>query len=118
MAEEALSPTLWRTCRVLASKPRLRIFLWLAQHPGKSVSAIAARFKVPLPAASQDLRALEARTVLASRRVGRFVEYQLGRESAGSFAGGLVRALRCELEQDPESVKLLAKLATAFTHPR
>ena len=56
-----LQPTRWRTCRVLANRPRQQIFGLLVQQFPQTVSAVAARLHLPLPVASQYLRALEAR---------------------------------------------------------
>ncbi len=69
----SLRPTLWRTCRVLANRTRLKIYALLLRQPGQTVSAIAEQLKLPLPAASHYLRALEARGLLAVRRKGRNV---------------------------------------------
>ena len=48
----SLQPTLWRTCRVLANRTRLKICARILQQPDQTVSAIAERLKLPLPAAS------------------------------------------------------------------
>jgi len=77
-------PTLWRTCRVLANRTRLRIFRRLAQQPGQTVSDVARRLRLSLPVTSQYLRALEARGLLSARRVGLRVTY---RPSAASDGG-------------------------------
>ena len=64
----SLQPTLWRTCRVLANRTRLRMFHLLLHQPGQTVSAIAERLGLTVPVASQNLRALEARGLLALSR--------------------------------------------------
>jgi DNA-binding transcriptional ArsR family regulator len=113
-----LQPTLWRTARVLANRTRLQIFSLLFQQPAQTVSEVAGHLKCSLPAASQYLRALEARGLLAVRRVGRRVEYRPTPPTAQGPASGLVDPLRLTFEQDPQPVETIFKLATGFTHPR
>ena len=38
----ALSPTLWRTCRILSGGTRLALLRRVIKHPGLSVSELAA----------------------------------------------------------------------------
>ncbi len=111
-------PTLWRTCRAIANHTRLRIFGLLAQQPGQTVSAVAARLQQPLSVASESLRALEARGLLTARRVGRRVEYRPSPAASGSRARGLVAAMQSAFHRETQPAQTLFKLATAFTHPR
>lgn len=113
-----LQPTLWRTCRVLANRTRLQMFHLLSRRSSQTVSAVAERMKLALPVASQYLRALEARGLLVTRRVGRRVEYRPSTASAGTTVPTLVAALKSTFEREPEPVETLFKLASAFTHPR
>ncbi len=113
-----LHPTLWRTCRVIANRSRLRIFALLMRQPGQTVSAIANRSNLPIPVASQYLRALEARGLLEVRRVGRRVRCRLRSAIAGGPAQGIVEAMLEAFRRDPKPVEALFKTATAFTHPR
>jgi DNA-binding transcriptional ArsR family regulator len=112
-----LQPTLWRTCRVLANRTRLQILQWLADRPSQTVSTVAARLDLPLPVASQYLRALEARGLLTCRRIRQRVNYRWGSGEATSVQG-LVRVLRQVFEHESSPVEMLFKSATAFTHPR
>lgn len=53
-----MMPTLWRTCRVLANRKRLRLLYDVAHSPdGLTVGEAARRARLPLPVASQYLRA-------------------------------------------------------------
>ena len=117
MTAPSLRPTLWRTCRVLANRTRLKIFGLLLQQSPRTVSALAARLQLSLPVASQYLRALEARGLLTSSRVGRRVNYRLNAVHAESVHG-LVAPLRSVFQREPAPVESLFKLSTAFTHPR
>ncbi|SRR6266545_3114332 len=115
--EPLLQPTLWRTCRVLANRTRLRIFGLLVQHSPQTVSALAGRLQLSVPVACQSLRALEARGLLTARRTGRLVHYRLSTTTAGTVHE-LVAPLRAAFQRGPSSVNTLFRLATAFTHPR
>ncbi|HWM23693.1 MAG TPA: winged helix-turn-helix transcriptional regulator [Chthoniobacterales bacterium] len=111
-------PTLWRTCRVLANRKRLQIFALAIRRPGQTVSAAAEHLKLSLPAASQYLRALEARGLLTCRRVGRRVEYRPPSATADDPAREIVTALRLVFRRKAKPVETLFRMATAFTHPR
>ncbi len=112
----SLHPTLFRTCRVLANRKRLEILALLIQQPNQTVSVVATHLRLSLPAASQYLRALEARGLLTCRRVGSQVQYRAGiRQGA---AGELVQAVRLAVRHRGQPGETLFKLATAFTHPR
>jgi len=118
MNDQPLQPTLWRTCRVLANRTRLRMLSLLFREPGLTVSRVAQRVEAELPVASQYLRALESRGLLMARRRGRWVYYQPPTARAGGFAAPLVAALRLQFRRDSQSEEPIFKLATAFTHPR
>lgn len=112
-------PTLWRTCRVLANRQRLQMLAMLIREPGQTVSSVARQMRLSLPAASQYLRALEARGLLMCQRVGLRVEYRPVAMTTGGGGGAIATALRMLVgrrRQQPPDV--LFKLATAFTHPR
>ena len=111
-------PTLWRTCRVLANRKRLQILALLIRQPNQTVSAVAERMSLSMPAASQYLRALEARGLLTCRRVGRRVEYQAGAGTSEGAAGEIVKALRLVFRRRAQPIEVIFKLATGFTHPR
>jgi DNA-binding transcriptional ArsR family regulator len=116
-ATPMLQPTLWRTCRVLANRTRLRIFVLLLEQPGQTVSLVAARLKLSLPVASQYLRAMEARSLLKVRRSGLRVAYRIA-DGQTSPAQGLVLALRQTFRRDSSPAEIIFKQATAFTHVR
>jgi len=111
-------PTLWRTCRVLANRKRLQTLALLRRQPNQTVSAVAERMSLSMPAASQYLRALEARGLLTCRRVGGRVEYRLSAGTSGGASGDIIKALRLVFPRGARSIEPIFKLATAFTHPR
>ena len=116
-AAPILQPTLWRTCRVLANRKRLRIFALLLEQPGQTVSTIAARLNLSLPVASQYLRAMEARSLLKVRRFGLRVSYRIA-DNQSDTAQGLVQTLRQTFRHDSSPAETIFKQATAFTHVR
>ncbi len=69
-------------------------------------------------AASQYLRALEARGLLTCRRVGLRVEYRPTAAATGGAGGEILTALRFAFRGRAQPTEALFKLATAFTHPR
>lgn len=74
--------------------------------------------RLSLPAASQYLRALEARGLLTCRRVGRRVVYRPAATTTEDAAGEILAALRLVFDARAQPAETLFKLATAFTHPR
>jgi DNA-binding transcriptional ArsR family regulator len=111
-------PTLWRTCRVLANRQRLQMLALLIRQPGQTVSSVARQMRLSLPAASQYLRALEARGLLTCRRVGLRVEYRPVATTTEGGGGAIATALRIPVGRSQQLPGVLFKLATAFTHPR
>jgi DNA-binding IclR family transcriptional regulator len=111
-------PTLWRTCRALANRNRLRIFGCLVQQPNQAVTAIANRLRLPVAVSSQYLRALEARGLLVARRKGSFVSYRVSDGESAAAVQPLVAALRVVFQREHDPITIVFKLATAFTHPR
>ena len=111
-------PTLWRTCRVLANRKRLQILALLIRQPDQTVSTVADRMSLSMPAASQYLRALEARGLVTCRRVGRRVEYQVGAGTSKGAAGEIVKALHRVFRRRAQPTEVIFKLATGFTHAR
>ncbi|MBI2441476.1 MAG: ArsR family transcriptional regulator [Lentisphaerae bacterium] len=115
---EILQPTLWRTCRALASKTRLRVLSELCAHPDQRVTDIARRLKFSLPLASQSLRALNARGLLLARRSGPSVCYRLGANRSIPYSEYLLQAVRKTLANDKNALRHIFLYSTAFTHPR
>src|SRR3954454_19738865 len=114
----ASQPTLWHTCRVLANRKRLQTLALLMREPNQTVSAVAERMSLSMPAASQYLRALEARGLLTCRRVGRRVEYRPSAVMSEGAAEEIIKALRLVFRRRPQPIEAIFKLATGFTHPR
>jgi DNA-binding MarR family transcriptional regulator len=115
---EALNPTLWRTCRVLANKTRLRVIRELCSRPEQRVSDVAGRLHLSLSLVSQSLRALNARGLLRARRIGKYVYYSPCANRSIQFSTPLLRAILRTITKDKQSNANIYRYATAFTHPR
>lgn len=113
-----LRPTLWRTCRVLANEVRLRLFREVAVHPGQGVSSIASTLGLSVALASKYLRELNARGLVAARRVAGEVRYRCVADASIPGAGRLLRALERTYAAETQPAEVVFRLATAFTHPR
>lgn len=113
----ALRPTLWRTCRVLANRQRLRLLLLLLRGRGMRVSALAEEAGMPVPVCSHYLRMLNARGLLTARRQGRYVSYRALPDTSQPEAVALLEAVRLSARATASPAAAIYRLATAFTHP-
>ena len=89
-----LSPTLWRTCRVLSGETRMALFRRIVETPGQTVSALAKAEEISLARASQELRRLQSRGLVGVERSGRFVRYYPEADPLVSSAKPLLRAMQ------------------------
>ena len=115
---EVLRPTLWRTCRVLANKTRLRILRELCQRPEQRVSDIGRRLGLSSSLASQSLRALNARGLLIARRTGPLVYYSPCANRSIPNNDRLLKVIQKTFSNDKKPHENIFKYSTAFTHPR
>jgi len=115
---DVLSPTLWRTCRALANKTRLRILRELCARPDQRVSDIARRLGISLSLASQSLRALNARGLIIARRVGPLVYYSPCANRSIPNSDRLLKVIQKTFADDEKPYENIFKYSTAFTHPR
>jgi DNA-binding MarR family transcriptional regulator len=115
--QSVLSPTLWRTCRALANRKRLRMLRHLLSRKAATVASIAELCAVEPDKASLMLRQLQARGLLSARRSGRLVVYSTVADAQVHGARDLLAALRATLHSDAEHDAAF-HLLTAFTHPR
>lgn len=118
LSQERLRPTLWRTCRVLANRGRLRALRTLLEFPDQPVSVVAKKLSVSVTLTSQYLRALNARGLLSVRRVGRWVYYRPSPDKTIPDAKALLEAIRREFGAEKKPIETIFRSATAFTHPR
>lgn len=84
-----LKPTLWHTCRVLAGRRRLLLLRILIREGGAglAVQEIARRAELDEPAASHNLRRLQARGLLQGERRGRYFYYMFAPDESEADEG-------------------------------
>lgn len=112
-----LSPTLWRTCRALASSPRLKLLKFLLAQEESTVDQTATRCGMEPARVSFMLRQLQARGLLSARRSGRYTLYCATADSSVRAAGEVLSAIRAAMEAKRADADIIRTL-TAFTHPR
>ncbi len=113
-----LNPTLWRTCRALANRGRLKVLASLVERDGQTVTEVAEANGISLSLACQYLRALNARGILSARREGRWVRYLVAPNFTIPETTPLIEALRHDLVRGTDAVNDAFRDLTAFTHPR
>ncbi len=112
-----LNPTLWRTCRILASETRLQMLWLIFDEKELYVEQMAEWTGMSIPNASNQLRALSARGLISPRREKMLVLYRAEANESLEAAPALLEALRVCHEKSV-SFKTLIRQATAFTHER
>lgn len=110
-------PTIWRTCRALMNARRLACLSVVSKTPGLSVGTIAEMAGIPENQASINLRALQARGLLAARRDGRWIRYFAEADPLVKHASMVLKAVSRELRNAGETEHVLETLR-AFTHSR
>ena len=125
-------------CRVLASRPRLRLLRSIHAQPDLTVEALAAAVALPAASASRHLRLLANYQLVRATPHGRYVHYAPAqprstgnrflrdlqaylRDMLGATQPGNVLAQLCAETREPswDSVyDALFKLFTAYTHLR
>jgi DNA-binding transcriptional ArsR family regulator len=112
-----LRPTLWRTCRIIANETRLQL-LWNIFAEGELyVNQLVQQTGATRPNASNQLRALSARGLIAYRREKQNVIYRAEANNGVDFAPNLLEALR-QCHERSMQFKTVIRQATAFTHER
>jgi DNA-binding transcriptional ArsR family regulator len=118
VSRPALRPSLWRTCRVLANRVRLRLLWELVRRPGQTVGEVAIRLHVSGPVASKYLRELNARGLLEAHRVGGSVYYRPHADPSVADAKPLLAALAATFRSQAKPVDFIFRQVTGFTHAR
>lgn len=114
-----LHPTLWRTCRVLTGKTRLRLFRLVVDSPGTTVTRLAEQAKIGCSRASQELRRLQSRGLLRVEREGKYVRYFPQPDPQVPSARPILEAMETTFARSSSSSDMQIQLvATALSHPR
>lgn len=112
----ALTPTLWRTSRVLAGPTRLGLLRRILAVPGSRVGELAAAEGLSESRASQELRRLQARGLVQTVREGRYVTYRPVPDPKVASAKPLLAAAKAAMAKRP--VDETIRVAKAFGHDR
>ena len=112
-----LTPTLWRTCRVIACTTRLQLLWHIFQHEKLYIAELAQLTRIGIPTATIHLRALNARGLILPHREKMKVFYRAKANVAVAFAPELLTALHECCERNVP-FKTIIRQATAFTHER
>ena len=100
-APASLNPTLWRTCKMLAGTKRIHLLRQLHERPGQSVKALGEAIGVKRSDASQELRRIQSRGLLKSKRQGIPLIYRLEADPQVPSAAPLLKALQAALTAYP-----------------
>jgi DNA-binding transcriptional ArsR family regulator len=111
-----LTPTLWRTSRVLAGPVRLNLLRHILAGGGPCVTEMAAAAGLSEPRASQELRRLQARGLVQAVRAGRRLEYRPVPDPKVPSAQPLLAAAKAALAKRPDAETI--RVAQAFGHDR
>ena len=115
----ALSPSLWRTCRILSGPTRLALLRRIVRNPGLAVGALAKAEGISYGRASQELRRLQSRGIVGVKRSGRFVRYYPVPDPLVSSAGPILLALQETCARaGPAMVEKTARLAHGVSHEK
>lgn len=112
-----LTPSFWRTCRVLANLRRRRILALLLRTAPLAVADISAACGLTPPRASVHLRALQARGLVEGTPHGRHVLYCPRADPRVSRSEPLLAIVRRSLQR-PDDDRTWMRAFTAFTHAR
>ncbi len=114
-----LNPTLWRTCRMLSGRTRIRLLRALHDHPGRNVTEYARELDIGCSDASQELRRIQSRGLLQTVHRGASVIYRFGPDPQVGSAHPLLKALESTLSSDsPEEDSTIAIIAAGLAHPK
>ena len=112
----SLSPTLWRTSRILAGPTRLELLRRIVAAPNARVAELAAAAGLSESRASQELRRLQARGLVQAVRTGSAVTYRPVPDPLVASAKPLLAAAKAALAKWPEDETI--RVAKAFGHER
>jgi DNA-binding MarR family transcriptional regulator len=116
--KDKLSPTFWRTCRVLTEEHRIACLAAVIEHPGATVDDLAKQNNYSQPVTSVFLRALQARGLLTPVRVSRFVRYYPIPDPLVDSAAPMLKAMTNAFSDEKLPFDQIRRIMTAFTHPR
>lgn len=116
--KNGLSPTLWRTCRVLAGPTRLGLLREIIQKPDRTVKELGEALAISETRTSQELRRLQSRGLIQRTRKGRWVTYRAVSDPLVASARPLLMAMKAVLAEagataDTETLRIAAAFANS-----
>ena len=111
-----LTPTLWRTCRVLSGATRLELLRRIIEMPDQCVAELTEALGLSETRASQELRRLQSRGLVQVAREGRWVRYRPVTDPKVPSAKPLLAAAKEALAKRPAEETV--RVAKAFGHER
>jgi DNA-binding MarR family transcriptional regulator len=115
----ALNPTLWRTCKMLAGVKRIQLLRQLDRLPGQSVVELGRAVGIKRSDASQELRRIQSRGILKSRRLGTPLIYRMEPDPQVATAAPLLKAIQSAFSSQPaERDAEMCRLAEGLAHER
>ncbi len=108
---------LWQTCRLIANTTRLKLLQEIDKDPEQCVSALAAQAERTPAAVSTQLRMICDAGLIADRRQGQQVFYQLRKDREYSYILNLNNALRKSFSENIPYQNIMRQ-ATGCTHWR
>ena len=111
-----LTPTLWRTCRVLSGATRLELLRRIIERPDQCVAEMTEAMGLSETRVSQELRRLQSRGLVQVARDGRWVRYRPVPDPKVLSAKPLLAAAKESLSKRPAEETL--RVAKAFGHER
>ncbi len=113
-----MNQPLWKTCRALANRTRLRILRRLIEKPVLCVSDIAKIESLSETVASQNLKLLHEHDFINPNPVSKWVYYHISNFKESSYASILFKPLKKRISASRVQEGALIHIFTAYTHPR
>ena len=114
-----LNPTLWRTCRMLAGKTRIKLLRQLHDCPGQNIAALADALGICRPYASQEMRRIQSRGLLRPTHRGASLVYCPCADPQVLSAAPLLKAVQNALDSlPPHRDAEMAAIAAGLAHER
>ena len=113
-----MNNSLWKLCRVLANKNRLRILRQLKSDTEACVSDIAIEHSLTRPSASKHIRFLSEYGFIETRPSGKWLLCRACKPAKDHPLYDLQKILSKKLSSSEKQIDEIYRSATAFTHER
>ncbi len=114
-----LTPTLWRTCRVLSGSTRLELLRLILKTPDQCVTELMEAVGLSESRISQELRRLQSRGLVKAVRSGRWVRYRPVPDPKVFSAKPILLAMKAALaDSSPKADKETIRVAKAFSNAK